>query len=127
MMKFDLGEPILAISGKKNNYAVLKEEFNFFIPAILPEVVRQVCIWAINDRNRENPLVFSKWERFFIALGVSGDLFDRDEASEYEFDEEFANRIEESATSCANEFSRRNGIIEIIDLAHSSVVGENDE
>lgn len=127
MMKFDLGEPILAISGKKNNYAVLKEEFSFFIPSILPDVVRQVCIWAINDRNRENPVVFSKWERFFIALGVSSDLFDRDDATEEDFDEDFSSKLEESAVACANEFSRRNGIIDIIDLAHSSVSGGNDD
>ena len=127
MMKYDLGEPILAISGKKKNYLVLKEEFSFFIPAILPEVVRQVCIWAINDRNRENPIVFAKWERFFIALGVSGDLFNRDDATEGEFDEDFSSRLEESAIACASEFSRRNGIVEIIDLAHSSLAGEIDD
>jgi hypothetical protein len=125
-MKYELGEPVLVISGKKNNYSVLKEESQFFIPAILPEVVRQVCMWAIKDRDRENLVVFSKWERFLVNLGVSPNLFERDESSEDLEDSDFTSLVEESSISCANEFSRKNGIIEIVDAAFSGHIGESD-
>lgn len=125
-LKFDYGEPILVISGKRNTYTFLKEDSRFFIPAILPEVVRQVAIWAFGDRNRENQEVFDKWENFLRKLGAAAELFDQQDFIDQEADESLIGQIEENATLCANEFSRRHQIINVINTLAEAQSGESD-
>ena len=123
MMKYEAGEPTLVLSGRKNVYSVLKDQSHMFIPGILPEVVRQICIWAARDRDRENPELFAKWERLFIDLGVKDSLFDPD-LDEEEFEDTSYNDILENAAICANEFSRRHSLLDKINSLYS--VGQGD-
>lgn len=121
-----MGEPFLVISGKKDTYSVLKDQVPTFIPSILPEVVRQIHIWAVRDRDRENPIIFGKWQDFLIGLGAVIDLFD------YEFDEsidgelDFEQLVSDNSKECAAEFSRRNSIIDQVGILFSASAGESD-
>lgn len=94
-----------------------------FIPGILPEVVRQVCIWAAKDRDRENSELFAKWEKLFIDLGAKKSLFDAD-LDEEEFEAISYNDVLENAAICADEFSRRHSLLDQINSLYS--VGQGD-
>jgi hypothetical protein len=121
IMRYEAGEPTLVLSGRKNVYSVLKDQSHIFIPGILPEVVRQICIWAARDRDRENSELFEKWERLFIDLGAKESLFDPD-LNEEEFEDTSYNDILDNAAICANEFSRRHSLLDQINSLYS--VGE---
>ena len=123
-VRIHMGEPFLVISGKKHNYSVLKEQTPVFIPSILPEVVRQIHIWAVNDRDRENPEVFSKWKNFFISLGGIEELFYKDLEELGDVELSYDQLIIENSKECAVEFARKNSIIDQVDLLHQELQGE---
>lgn len=118
LVKFEAGEPIIVLSGKKNVYAVLKEQSLIFIPGILPDVVRQIFIWATKDRDRENPELFAKWQKLFVDLGARESLLDSDESDE-ESETTTYNDVLEYAAICASEFSRRHSLLEQINSLSS--------
>jgi hypothetical protein len=124
-VRVHMGEPFLVISGKKHNYAVLKEQTPVFIPSILPEVVRQIHIWAVNDRDRENPEVYGKWKNFLIGLGGNEKLFDSDLDEFDDPDSTHDELILENTKECAAEFARRNSIIDQVDILHQELQGES--
>ena len=119
----NLGEPFLVISGKKNVFTVLKEQVPVFIPSILPEVVRQIHIWAAKDRDRENPVVFNKWKNFLIGLGAPEKLFDTDLSDIEDSDTSRDELIHENSKECASEFARKNSIIDQIDHLYLDLQG----
>lgn len=123
-VRINMGEPFLVISGKKNTYAVLKEQSPVFIPSILPEVVRQIHVWAVNDRDRENPEVFNKWRNFLIALGGDENLFDSDLNEIDDSESSPENLVLENSNECAAEFARRNSIIDQVDLLYLESQGD---
>lgn len=116
-VRFVLGEPVLVISGKKNVFSVLKTQSTIFIPSILPEAVRQICVWAALDKERENLEKFAKWERFLIGLGANEQIFDRD-LFEEEDEQNWYNEIQDNAATCAKEFSRKYSFLDQINLAY---------
>ena len=123
-VRVNMGEPFLVISGKKHNYAVLKEQSPVFIPSILPDVVRQIHVWAVNDRDRENPEVFNKWKNFLIALGGDENLFDSDLDEIDDSESSPDDLVLENSKECAAEFSRRNSIIDQVDFLYLESQGD---
>lgn len=123
-VRVNMGEPFLVISGKKHNYAVLKEQSPVFIPSILPDVVRQIHVWAVNDRDRENPEVFNKWKNFLIALGGDENLFDSDLVGIDDSESSPDDLVLENSKECAAEFSRRNSIIDQVDFLYLESQGD---
>ena len=123
-VRINMGEPFLVISGKKNNYAVLKEQSPVFIPSILPEVVRQIHVWAVNDRERENQEVFNKWRNFLITLGGDEKLFDNDLNENDDSESSPDNLVFENSRECAAEFARRNSIIDQVDFLYLESQGD---
>lgn len=122
IVKFQQGEPLLVISGKKNVFSVLKEHSPTFIPSILPEVVRQICVWAANDKERENPELFEKWERLLVGLGAREDIFEADDTND-EASQDRHQDILENAVNCASEFARKHSLLDQIDRVYSDMQG----
>ena len=123
-VRVNMGEPFLVISGKRQNYVVLKEQSPIFIPGILPDVVRQIHVWAVNDRDRENQEVFNKWKNFLISLGGDEKLFDSDLEEVDDSESSRDDLVLENSKECAAEFSRRNSIIDQIDHLYLESQGD---
>lgn len=75
-LRFDLGEPCLFITGKRELYHQLRNRSPWFLPSIMHEVVRQIFYWLVEQTDYENYEIAEKWKRFFYELGCPSDFFE---------------------------------------------------
>jgi hypothetical protein len=119
-LQFEMGMPILCISGKKDMWFRLVKKAKWFEPISLHAILKEIFLWTVRESvDPEDPEVFEKWRSYFIELGATEEFFE--ENSNYlENDSESRRNVNEMCTTVMERFCIRFSIFDQI----ASITGE---
>jgi hypothetical protein len=108
LLKFDSGEPIIKVSGKRDMFPILQENLNLFVPLIISDVVRQIMVWLLLSDEFENEEIAEKWKQYFVLLGLDYETFSNQSDSELRKNN---SEIYTFASDIANTFALKHELI----------------
>ena len=77
-LRFELGIPVLCISGQRELWFQLLKKAPWFDPIVLTSIVRTIFLWSLAEKSApEDNEVFEQWKAYFISLGCSEDFYSR--------------------------------------------------
>jgi len=113
-LQFELGVPVLCISGQKDLWYQLLNRAPWFDPIALTAIVETVFLWSLVEKAApEDSEVFEQWKKYFISLGCSEEFYSRSFDSISLFGDE-VNDIREMANLVASNFCHRFKFLELL-------------